>query len=152
MAEMDATRTSWRIAALALVLPLVLLAGCGGAPPEEALRAAVAGLHDAVEARDPAAVQDVLADDFIGNDGLDRDGARRMAALYLMRHGEVGVTPGPLDVEMRGDHATVRFSVALTAGTRMLPDSMRAYDVETGWRLDGGDWVMTSARWTPVGG
>lgn len=146
------SRTPPRIVVALLAMLLAMSAGCARTPPEEALRSAVAGLHEAIEARDPAAVRDVLAEDFVGNDGLDREGARRMAALYLMRHGGIGATPGPLDIEMRGEHATVRFSVALTAGTRMLPDSVRAYEVETGWRLDRGDWRMTSARWTPVGG
>lgn len=150
--ETGSTRGPWRIAAAVLAVPLLLLAGCAGAPPEQALREAVAGLHDAIEARDPSAVQSFLAEDFVGNDGLDRDGARRMAALYLMRQGGVGATPGPLDVAMGDGHATVRFSVALTAGTRILPDSVRAYRVETGWRLEDGDWRMTSARWTPAGG
>ncbi len=127
----------------------LLLAACARTPPEQALRDAVAALQTAIESRDAAAVQDSLADDFIGPDGLDRAGARRMAALYLMRHDRVGVTPGPLDIALQDTHARVRFTAVLTGGTdRLLPQAGDVYKVETGWRMEGGRWRMTSATWT----
>src|SRR3546814_13394589 len=76
-----------------------------------------------------------LAEDFVGNDGLDRDGARRLAAVYFMRNASIGVTPGPLEVELQGDHATVRTTVVLTGGSGgILPDTGRIRGVTTGWR------------------
>src|SRR5690606_14146813 len=83
-----------------IALSLLVLAGCSRSDPETALRGTVASLQAALEQRDAAALQQYLADDFIGNDGLDRDGARRLAAMYLLRHRDVGVTAGPLDVDM----------------------------------------------------
>ncbi|MBB1471954.1 MULTISPECIES: nuclear transport factor 2 family protein [unclassified Luteimonas] len=136
-----------------LVLAAVISA-CARTPPEQALREALAGLFLAVEARDAGVLRGFLAEDFIGPDGLDRDGARRMAAVHLMRHDGVGVTAGPLDVALQGDHARVRFSVVLTgrAGVNLLPDNARAWQVDTGWRLVDGEWRMTSAAWAPVAG
>lgn len=127
---------------------MLILAACTKTPPEQALRDTMAELQTAVEARDASAVQSFLAGDFVGPDGLDRDGARRMATLYLMRHGSVGMTLGPLAVRMQEDHARVDFSVALTGGSgRLLPESGQVYDVQTGWRVEDGDWKMTSATW-----
>lgn len=130
---------------------VVLLAGCVRSDPETALREAVDGLHQAVEARDPAAVQQLLADDFIGNDGLDRDGARRLMAAIVLRHRELGSTLGPLQVEMGQDHADVRFQAMLRGGSgALLPDSAQLYDVDSSWRLENGDWKLYHARWTPA--
>ena len=127
----------------------VLVAGCARGDPEAALREAVDGLHRAVEARDPAAVQQSLADDFIGNDGLDREGARRLMAAMLLRHRELGSTLGPLQVTMKQDHAEVRFQAMLRGGSgALLPDSAQLYDVHSGWRLEGGEWKLYRARWT----
>ena len=108
-------------------------------------------LQAAIEQRDPAAMQQHLADDFIGNDGLDRDGARRMATLLLMRHRDIGIDTGPLRLELDGAHAVVRFTAMLRGGSgRALPDAARLYEVETGWRMDDGEWRLTSASWSPV--
>lgn len=145
------TTASWAGWIMAVALLGALLAGCARTPPEEALREAFDGVQAAIEARDAGDLAGFLADDFIGPGGLDRDGARRLAALHFMRHGSVGVLPGPLDIELQGDHARVRFSAVLSGGSgRLLPDSAQAWQVDTGWRLVDGEWRMTSADWTPV--
>lgn len=137
---------AWMACAVAL-----LLAGCASPAPEEALRTAVDEVHGAIEGRDAAALRGYLSEDFIGPQGMDRDQARRTAALYMMRHEKVLFTLGPLDVDLQESHATVRFTAALTGGSGFLvPERGNVYKVETGWRLEGGDWKLTSARWTPV--
>ena len=140
------TRATRRIAWL--LAACTLLAACRATPPEEALRSAVAQLEAGMEARDADALGDVLADDFAGPDGMDRRAALRMARLTFLRQRDVGVALGPLEVTLLEDHATVRFTAALTGGSGgWLPDSGSLYRVETGWRREGGDWLMTSARW-----
>ncbi|MGY1457618.1 nuclear transport factor 2 family protein [Luteimonas sp. A534] len=134
-----------------MVLLCAIAAGCARTPPEQALRNAFDGLQVAIESRDAGDVADFLAEDFIGPGGLDREGARRLAALHFMRHGDVGVLPGPLDLELQDAHARVRFSAVLSGGSgRVLPENARAWQVDTGWRLVDGDWLMTSADWTPA--
>jgi hypothetical protein len=134
-------------------LLVVLLVACGsGDPPEARLRASVAALQSAIEAREGSRIGDVLAADFIGPQAMDRAGALRMARVAFLRYRSVGVTVvGPLQVEMQGDdHARVRFDAALTGGSgAMLPDSARVWSVDTGWRAEDGEWRMTSAEWEP---
>lgn len=139
----------WRIAAVLLLV--AAMAACARPQPEEALRQALDGIQVAIEARDAGELSEHLSDDFIGPGGLDRDGVRRLAALHFMRHGDVGVLPGPLDIELQDDHARVRFSAVLSGGSgRLLPDSAAAWQVDTGWRLVDGEWRMSSADWAPV--
>src|SRR3546814_16146419 len=91
------------------------------------------------------------AADFVGNDGLDRDGARRLAALHFLRNAEIGVTSGPLDIHLQDDHATVRTTVVLTGGSGgLLPDTGRAHAVTSGWRLEDGRWGMSSLEVSPA--
>lgn len=138
-----------RFAAVAIALVL-LAAGCAKTPPEQALRQAMAELQEGVEKRNADIVEERLAEDFVGPDGLDRDGVRRLAALQMMRHEKLGLTIGPLDVQVQEGHATVRFTAAATGGSGgWLPDSAEVYEVETGWRLEGDEWRMTSASWKP---
>jgi hypothetical protein len=142
-----ARRRSVWFAAVALAL---LAIGCARTPPEQALREAMAELQQGVEARDAAVIEDRLAEDFVGPEGLDRDGVRRMAALQMMRHEKLGLTIGPLDISVQERHATIRFTAAATGGSGgWFPDSAEVYQVETGWRLEGDEWRMTSASWKP---
>ncbi|GAB3384487.1 YybH family protein [Lysobacter fragariae] len=142
-------RTGVAAAALALLMMATCLGGCSRTPPEQVLRDTVASLQHAIESRDAGAVEDLLAEDFIGPDGMDRKAARRMAQLMFLRYQDVGVTLGPVQVELRGRQATVRFTAALTGGAGMLPDSGRLYDVETAWRQVDDDWRLVNAQWTP---
>src|SRR3546814_13274228 len=112
-----AIRGTSLMATLAIVFALVsMAAGCRRESAEQALRGDIASLQAAIESRDAGEMAGFLAEDFVGNDGLDRDGAQRLAAVYFMRNASIGVTPGPLDVERQGDHATVRPTVVLTRG------------------------------------
>jgi len=143
-------RKTWYTRCVVVVLLALAAAGCSRTPPEQRLRETIGELGEAIERRDAAALEEVLAEDFVGPQSLDRDGARRMAALLFLRYRDVGTAFGPVDVELQPDHATARFNVGLTGGSgAVLPDSARLYDVETGWREVDGEWRLTSARWTP---
>lgn len=143
-------RTRLQAFGLALLAFAALLAGCNRTPPEEALRARVAALEAAVDARDAGALRDFLADDFIGPGGMDEAGARRLAQGMFLRYRDVGTRLGPLAVELQDRHATVRFDAVVTGGAgALLPQSGQVYDITTAWRLEGGEWRLVSAEWTP---
>ena len=135
-----------------LLLPLLLVlcaAGCARTPPEQALRDTMAELQAAIERRDAAAVESLLADDFIGPEGLDRHGTRRLAQATFLRFRDVGSTFGPLDVTLQDDHARVRGTAVVTGGAGSLPSEGQVYEFETGWRLVDSEWRMVSAQWRP---
>lgn len=126
----------------------LLLSACGREPPERALRATIAAMETAAEARDTDALIGHLSADFIGPDGMDRDGLRRYVALIWLRNREVGVSLGPVEVELLGEGARAEFTAATRGGGGLIPD--RVYRVKTGWRLEGGEWRLLSAEWEPV--
>ena len=126
------------------------LAACARTPPEQAVRQQMATLQQAIEARDAAAVGDVLADDFIGNEGMDKQQARRMAAAIFVRYRNVGMNIGPLQVRVHGEaQATVDFTAVASGGGGALPESGQVWSVATGWRREGDDWRLVSAEWKP---
>ncbi len=129
-------------------LVLATAAGCSREPPEEALRATIADMQAAAEARDSEGVVASFAEDFAGPGNMDRDQFRRYLALVWLRNREVGVRLGPLEVELIGERARVDFTAGATGGDGgFLPDRAQVYQVRTGWRLDDGEWKLISAEW-----
>jgi hypothetical protein len=135
------------------LLPMVFafallgLASCTREEPEQVLRATIAEMEAAAEAHDTDALFEPIADDFSGGDGMDKQMFRRYVTLVGMRHKQVGVQLGPLDVKMFDDRATVSFTAAITGGAGFLPDQAQVYQIDTGWRLEGKDWKLISANW-----
>jgi ketosteroid isomerase-like protein len=131
--------------ALALCLTLV---GCSRVPAEQRLRTAIAELQEAIEARAPARAVEHLAEDFVGSGNLDRDGARNLLRLMAIRHQQLGLTLGPMQLQLIGDRATVTFTAVATGGSgALIPQSARVWNVETAWRDEDGSWRLISAEW-----
>ena len=137
---------------ITLVLAIALGA-CSNESPEQAVRTRVATLQAAIDARDAGDIEALLAEDFVGNDGLDRRGARQLAAAVFLRHREVAAQVGPVSVELRGEgDAIARFGVLATGGSGgLLPEQGQVYQFETGWRVVNGEWKLLTASWTPPG-
>ena len=135
--------------ALAFAGVIALLAGCRHEAPEQALRNTIDSMVAAAEAHDTDTLFDSIAEDFTGSQGMDRTEFRRYVTVMSLRQKSVGVSLGPLDVKMFGDRATVKFTAGLTGGPGWLPDQAQVYDVDTGWRMEEGDWKLISAQWKP---
>lgn len=143
-------RTALNCARTALIV--LALAACARQAPEQRLRQAVAQMQEAVEQGRPKAFMAHVAEDFIGNDTLDRDGLDRLLRGQLLLNARVGVRTGPLQVEMgQGDTATVRFTVLLTGGDgRFLPERGQLQQVASQWRMVDDQWRLYSASWSPA--
>ena len=142
----------WRLGSawVVVLVALVTMSGCVRTPPEQKLRETLMALQASVEARDASALEESLAADFVGPEGLDRAGARRLAQLMFLRHRDFGATLGPPQISIRNQHAIVRFTAALTGGAGgILPDAASVHEVQTAWRMEGSEWHLISAQWTP---
>ncbi len=133
-----------------LWMALGLLAACAKAPAEQRLRERIAGMQDAIAAREVSDFMEGVAPDFIGSGGADRAALHNLVRLQVIRNASIGATLGPIDVEMQGERARVEFDVVLTGGAGgLLPERAQAYAIESGWREEGGEWVVFAAEWEP---
>lgn len=132
---------------VSLLALMVALVGCAAPPPEQRLRERIEAMHQALEAREPAAFMRGVAEDFGGRNGLDRAGVHNLLRAQLLRHQSIGATFGPLDIEIIGDRATVKFTVLTTGGRGFIPERAQPWQVSSGWR-DGNDgWQLIQADW-----
>ncbi len=150
---MQQSRALQRFATGIALLLAIALGGCSNDSPEQAVRQRIDALQAAIDARDAGDIQALLAEDFVGNDGIDKRGAQQLAAAVFLRHRQVAAKVGPVSVELRGQaDAIARFGVLATGGAGgLLPEQGQLYQVETGWRLVDGDWQLLNASWTPAG-
>ncbi|MGH8081014.1 MAG: nuclear transport factor 2 family protein, partial [Lysobacter sp.] len=112
------------------------------------LRAAMDELQNAIEQHDAARIEERLSKDFVGPDGLDRAGARRIAAASFLRYRDVWMRIASVELKVQGDRATVNFIAAISGGSgQPLPEVAQMYRVQTGWREEDGEWRITSAQW-----
>ena len=140
-----------RFLATVAIIAMLQLVACAKDDPEQAVRAQVNAMQIAIDARNAGAVEDLLAQDFVGNEGMDRRAIRQLAAAVFLRHREVAAKVGPVSVELRGStDAVARFSVIASGGSGgFLPESGQVYQVESGWQLIDGEWKLLNASWTP---
>jgi hypothetical protein len=133
-----------------LWIALALLAACSKPPAEQRLRERIAAMQEAIVQRQASEFMAGVADDFIGNGGIDRAALHNLVRLQVVRNASIGATLGPIDVEMQGERAKVGFDVVLTGGAGgLLPERAQAYAIESGWREQDGEWVVFAADWEP---
>ena len=142
----------WPITCMAvLCIGMSLLPGCSRSTPEDALRVQLQQMEQAATAREPRAFMDGVAEDFSGEGGIDRAALHNMLRMQFLANSTVGVTTGPVTIQMHDDKATVGFSAVLTGGGgRVLPDRVQSYQVTSGWRLQDGEWKVYVAEWKPM--
>lgn len=138
---------------IVFLLALMVVA-CYSAPTvdEEArVRAQLEALVKAVEDGSSSGIENLLAEDFSGPSGMDRARARTYASLMLRHYQNPRVRWNLEEMDIQGDRARVRASVLLTGNAQQvlgIDFRGRWMNVEMGWRLDGRDWRMVSARWS----
>lgn len=133
---------------LLLAAILLLLAACSSEPAEQRLRDTIDAMQLAAIEHRPGDFMESVASDFIGEGSLDRAAMHNLLRAQLLRNREIGVTRGPLDIEMQGDRATVRFKLVATGGAGgLLPERAQGYDITSGWRDEDGEWRLFLVEW-----
>jgi hypothetical protein len=137
--------------ALCLLLAVGLMA-CHRTPDESRVRQGIEKAEHAAERADASALDDVLSDDFNGNNGeMERRQLIGLLRAASFRGETIHALTGPVEVEQRGERYVARFTVTLTSGGKLLPAQIGVYQVETAWRKDGREWRCYSATWTSGG-
>ena len=95
------------------VLVLLALSACSRSTPEQVLRLQITQMQHGIEQREAARVIEPLADDFLGNGGMDRQAVERL----LLLNQRIEVVLGPVDLSIEGQNAQADFTVVLAGGT-----------------------------------
>lgn len=134
--------------ALIVVSATLLLAACGERQdPESRLRQTVAELRQGIESKSADQVLEHVADDLRGQGGMDRDALRRLLVLHFLRNQSIGVTLGPMQLQVQVPRAEIRVQAILTGAEGWLPQRAGGYAVVSKWRLQDDQWLLEYIDW-----
>ncbi len=133
---------------VASLLALAVVAGCGRSDPERELRATIDAMTGAIEKREPAAFLDALTDDFSRESGaFGKQDAKRTLVAAILRNEKISVNAVVTELRIDGDRAFARVRVVATGGAGLLPERGQAWDFESAWRRERGQWKVFNAEW-----
>jgi hypothetical protein len=91
-------------------------------------------------------------DEFVGQEGgLSKGEFQRFMIMQWNVNQRLRAQLGPISVSALGpDTASASFHGLITGGRGFLPDRGQFFQFETTWVQNGGDWLLASARWTPI--
>ncbi len=132
---------------LLLCLLPCLLAACAGEGPEARLRATMASMEAAIEARQPGDFVEHVSEDFVGgSERIDRRMLRGFLASQMLGNQRIEVLLGSPEITLHGERATVSVSATVIGG-RMFPERGELIRIVSGWRLEDGQWRCYTAEW-----
>ena len=134
---------------LLLFLAALLLPACSRTPDEQRIRETIAAMQTAMEGRQPRDFMAHIAADFTGNDGsVDHEGLHNILRAQALSNEKLGVTLGPVAIDLHGDRATADLIATFTGGSGgMLPEHGAVYSIHSAWRREGSEWRCYSGTW-----
>lgn len=125
-----------------------LVAACSRPDAEKELRATVARMAESIEQQRMGDFLERMSDDFTRESGsFGKEDARRILAGAMLRNEKIRLGTAVTDVRIDGDRALVKLRVVATGGSGMLPESGQAWEFESAWRREKGQWKVFNAEW-----
>lgn len=118
--------------------------------PEDAIRANIDAIQQAVEDKDTGEVLDFVTEQFLGNGRIDKRGLRGLMLAYYLRHKKINVVVTRMDIEVNPYDpysAKMQGTVVLTGTDHLLPENGRLVNVSGEWQKYGDDWQLARLDW-----
>ena len=128
----------------------LLLAGCGKDDPQARLQAAVEQLQQALEAKDPRAVMDLVDERFRMQGDLDARQARQTMMVVFQRYANIRIFAVGNNTRLDPDSPLTGFTdaqVLVTGAQGFIPERAEPYAVRIEWRVVDGDWKVYDLKW-----
>lgn len=148
---MHGTSPGGTATALIAGVACIVAIGCAAPDREAQLRDTIRNMARSLEEHEPGGFLGHLADDFSGNRG--EWGAREVRRFVLgqtMRKEPVSIAIDSMELNVRDDRATALVTARISGQRGWLPRRGEPYRFRTGWRLEGGEWVVIRADWERV--
>ena len=144
--------------AVMLLMPAVVLVGCGGDPasPEARIRVLIEEAEVAIEAHDVKPVKQMISEAYADRRGRDKQAVKGVLAGHLLGHRIVYLLTQVKLVQIDApDRARAVLVVAMTGVPVESPEALitvtgQIYRVELAFVLEGDDWRVTAVDERPA--
>ena len=136
-----------------LATAVLALSACDKTSEQDLVIATIRNMEAAAENAEGAGFMRHVADDFAGNQGMDRRLLKSILLRQLNQYSKITAQLGPIRVTIHDGQplrATAEFEALLLGGQGWLPEDGQLYDFTTGWRKEGGKWMLISTDWDEV--
>ncbi|MEO8010154.1 MAG: nuclear transport factor 2 family protein [Dokdonella sp.] len=132
-----------------LLMSCLAVVACSRTPDEQRIRESIEQMQTAMQEKQPRDFMRTVADDFTGANGsVDREALHNLLRAQVIGNASIGVTLGPLQIDVQDQRATVRVTATFTGGNgRWIPQRGAVYAITSGWRKDDDEWVCVNAQW-----
>lgn len=120
---------------------------CDKASDEDLLSQQVNDLVAVIEAHEEKKIKDYLSNNFSAGKGFNKNKFHLFILYQLKRNNNISISLISKEIKLHGTYADVTANVLLLGAEGWLPERMQQYYVESRWKKEKGNWVMSRLRW-----
>lgn len=127
-----------------------LLSSCSEIPAETAIEKQIEKIQTAIENKHSQRVLETLSESFKSDQGMDRNGVKRLLLGYFLRHKNIKIfmTNNNILYDLAyPQRATSESTVTVTGAESFLPNQSGIYKVKVDWALEEGEWLVSRVSW-----
>lgn len=121
---------------------------CNSGSDKDMLNQRVNELVEIIEAHKEKNIQNYLAEDFSVAKRFNKNNFFLFVRYHLKRNKNISISLINKEIKLNGLSADITAEVLLLGAEGWLPERGQRYYVESRWKKEKGDWVMSRLRWT----
>lgn len=133
---------------LLITLSSLMLFSCNKDSNKDALNQRINELVNIIEKHDEQDIRNYLAEDFSVVKRFNKENFFLFVGYHLKRNKNISINLINKEIKLHESYADVTADVLLLGADTWLPERGQRYYVESRWKIEGGDWVMSRLRWT----
>lgn len=133
---------------LLITLSSLMLFSCNKNSNKHALNQRINELVNIVEKHDEQDMRNYFAEDFSVVKRFNKADFFLFVGYHLKRNKNISINLIKKEIKLHESYADVTADVLLIGANKWLPERGQRYYVESRWKIESGNWVMSRLRWT----
>ena len=133
---------------LLITLSSLTLLSCNDDSDKDTLNQRINELVNIIEKHDEQDMRNYFAEDFSVVKRFNKADFFLFVRYHLKRNKNISINLIKKEIKLHESYADVIADVLLIGADKWLPERGQRYYVESRWKIESGNWVMSRLRWT----